>query len=120
MNSKRVFTLDDIYLDAVIAKYESVFKKPLPDALRHLDRKELSQAVSGHDKSLKEVSVALLLTLEDDQIDAMLAVDRGIFETISRLINLRRHGNTPVILSRDEIQTLRRSMHRVVKSLMEI
>lgn len=120
LNSKRVFTLDDIYLDAVITKYESKFKKPLPDALRHLDRKELSQAVSGHDKSLKEVSVALLLTLEDDQIDAILAVDREIFETISKLINLRKHGNTPVILSKDEIQTLRRSMHRVVKSLMEI
>ena len=91
----------------------------LPRALSTVNKRRLDEALQGQSPSLGTAVVALLVLSRPEWLKRLALSSPKFLELAVQLIDLRRHGNRPVLMSVPDVIQLKNAVYNACNSLME-
>jgi len=91
----------------------------LPECLTTVRPLAIRQTLQGSAQSLGSCVISFLLMADEVTLNSLADCHPDFITDISRIITLRRHGNEPLPMLRQEISELRKAAYSSIKSLTE-
>jgi hypothetical protein len=91
----------------------------LPECLLTAKRSAIRETLVGNDQTLQSCVVSFLIVSDIDTLKAIAQSQNSFLNDVSLVIDLRGHGNEPLLLRKHCIRRLRQSAYTTIKTLME-
>jgi hypothetical protein len=91
----------------------------LPDAIRTVRQRRIEEALQGLSPSLGANVLALLVRSRLEWLQRLAKASPAFLEQASRLLDLRGHGNRPVLMSGAQALGLKDAVFQLCGALME-
>lgn len=110
---------DSEYIVTAKKNAEACALGDLPECLLTVKRSAIRETLHGNDQTLQSCIVAFLLVSPADALNAIAHAHPSFIADVAHVIELRRHGNEPLPLSKDNIRGLRKAAYTTIKTLLE-
>lgn len=91
----------------------------LPECLLTAKRSAIRETLVGNDQTLQSCVISFLIVSDIETLKAIAHSQNSFLNDVSLVIDLRGHGNEPLLLRKHCIRRLRQSAYTTIKTLME-
>ena len=92
----------------------------LPDTLNQVKKQYIRYALQNDDRSLGASIIAFLLMSDIDDLVSIYEQQASFLSDVSKIIDLRGHGNVSIKMLKTEIMKLRKAAYSTIKTLLEV
>lgn len=92
----------------------------LPESLCTVKPDAIKRTMQGDDQSLGACVIAFLLVSDNDSLRSIKEVQPSFCADIGEIVALRKHGNEPIPLTKQEIDQIRKQAFSTIRTLSEV